>query len=446
MKQRRVSGLAAVAAAMALALGACAGPGGTGDAQPGAGTDDWGDPKGTIEFWDTNANPRLTAEWEELIDRFEKANPDIDVKYVGLPNSSYLQKVNNALATGEVPDVLLIGNDVATLIAQKALAPLDDAFKQAGLAAKIDPKMVENERRNSADKVLYKLPLSALSDVIWYRTDWLKKAGLKEPASYEEFFATAKTLTKPESNQFGFAFRGGPGAMPPMFAMTYGMSGVGEFITKDGKATLDAPENVAAFKKYISLYGTVSAKADLANDYPKIVAAFDGGSAWATHHNLGSYQDHLKALGSSNVAGVQPFPNAAGVITATSAAVSGLGVLAKSKHKAAGWKFAEFVSTDGNSDWAETVGQVPASLEAQKAPWISQAQPLTAIVKAAENPKTQYIQLPTYLPDWGSILKTEMEPDFQSVLQGKLSAEDFLGKYADRFEKAQAEYVEHAGK
>lgn len=445
MKQRRVSGLAAVAAAAALALGACAGPG-TGDAQSGAGTDDWGDPKGTIEFWDTNANPRLSAEWDKLIERFEKANPDIDVKYVGLPNSSYLQKVNNALATGQVPDVLLIGNDVASLIAQKALAPLDDAYKTAGLDAKLDPKMVENERRNSADKVLYKLPLSALSDVIWYRTDWLKKAGLKEPASYDEFFATAKALTKPGSNQFGFAFRGGPGAMPPMFAMTYGMSGVGEFITKDGQATLDKPENVAAFKKYISLYATVSAKADLSNDYAKIVAEFDGGSAWATHHNLGSYQDHVKTLGAANVAGVQPFPNADGVITATAPAVSGLGVLAKSKNKAAAWKFAEFMSTEGNSQWVETVGQVPASLEAQKAPWLSKAQPLTEIVKTAANPKTQYIQLPTYLPDWGSILKTEMEPDFQSVLQGKLSAEDFLGKYAERFEKAQVEYKEHAGK
>ncbi len=446
MKQRRVSGLAAVAAAAALALSACAGPGGGGDAQSGTGTEDWGDPKGTIEFWDTNANPRLSAEWDKLIERFEKANPDIDVKYVGLPNSSYLQKVNNALATGQVPDVLLIGNDVASLIAQKALAPLDDAYKTAGLDAKLDPKMVENERRNSADKVLYKLPLSALSDVIWYRTDWLKKAGLKEPASYDEFFAIAKTLTKPESNQFGFAFRGGPGAMPPMFAMTYGMSGVGEFITEDGQATLDSPENVAAFKKYISLYATVSAKADLSNDYAKIVAEFDGGSAWATHHNLGSYQDHVKTLGAANVAGVQPFPNADGVITPTAPAVSGLGVLAKSKNKAAAWKFAEFMSTEGNSQWVETVGQVPASLAAQKEPWVAKSQPLTDIVKTAANPKTQYVQLPTYLPDWGSILKTEMEPDFQSVLQGKLTAEAFLGKYAERFEKAQVEYVEHAGK
>jgi multiple sugar transport system substrate-binding protein len=440
---RRATALAALSVTTLL-VGACAGPGSSGSDTAAEDTVDWGEATGTVEFWDTNANPRLSAKWEELIAQFEQEHPDIDVTYVGLPNSSYLQKVNNALATGEVPDVMLIGNDVATLIAQNALAPLDEAFEK-DIESEIDPKMVENERRNSSEGTLYKAPLSALSDVIWYRTDWLDQAGLETPTTYEEFFANAKALTEPQANRFGFAFRGGPGSMPPMFAMTYGMSGIGDFFTEDGEATLDDPDNLAAFKEYISLYSDVSAQADLSNDYAKIVAAFDGGSAWATHHNLGSYQDHIKALGADKVEGVQPFPNEDGVVTATSPAISGLGILEKSENKAAAWEFVKFMATEGNSSWAETVGQVPASIESQEAPWIAQAQPLTAIVEAAQNPKTQYLQLPTYLPDWGAILKTEMEPDFQGVLQGSMTPEDFLSKYADRFEKAEAEYREFAG-
>jgi multiple sugar transport system substrate-binding protein len=441
----RLVGLAAVAAA--LVISGCAGPGsGSGEAAPEAATADWGEAKGTIDFWDTNANPRLTAKWEELIARFEKDNPDIKVNYVGLPNSSYLQKVQNALATGEIPDVLLIGNDIASLIAQKALVPVDDAFTEAALGDKIDKSMVETERGNSADNKLYKAPLTALSDVIWYRKDWLAEANLKEPKTYDEFFANAEALTDPGANRFGFAFRGGPGSMPPMIAMTYGISGVGEFFTESGQATLDNKNNVAAFKRYVSLYGTVSATADISNDYPKIVAAFDGGSAWAMHHNLGSYQDHVTALGADKVAGVQPFPNKDGVITATSPAISGLSILADSENKAAAWEFVKFMSTDGNSEWAETVGQVPALVDAQGDEWVQQSQPLKAVVEAAENSKTQYVRLPTYLPDWGAILKTEMEPDFQAVLQKTLSPEDFLSKYATRFEEALAEYKEHGGK
>jgi multiple sugar transport system substrate-binding protein len=306
--------------------------------------------------------------------------------------------------------------------------------------------MVETERGNSADRLLYKAPLTALSDVIWYRKDWLTDANLKAPKSYDDFFADAKALTNPGANHFGFAFRGGPGSMPPMIAMTYGISGVGEFFTKDDKATLDDKANVAAFKRYIGLYGNQSAPADISNDYPKIVAAFDGGSAWAMHHNLGSYQDHVTALGAGTVAGVQPFPNKKGVITATSPAISGLSIMAGSKNKAAAWKFVQYMSTDGNSDWSETVGQVPALKAAQKDQWVQDSQPIKAVIETAANPKTQYVRLPTYLPDWGSILKTEMEPDFQAVLQKTMTPEDFLSKYASRFEDALAEYKEHGGK
>jgi multiple sugar transport system substrate-binding protein len=440
----RLVGLAAVAAA--LVISGCAGPGSGTGAAPEPATADWGEPKGTIEFWDTNANLRLTAKWEELIAAFEKANPDIKVNYVGLPNSSYLQKVQNALATGEIPDVLLIGNDIASLIAQKALVPVDDAFKESGLPDKVDKSMVETEQGNSADRKLYKAPLTALSDVIWYRKDWLAEANLSEPKSYDEFFDAAEKLTNPGANRFGFAFRGGPGSMPPMIAMTYGMSGTGEFFTKDGKATIDDKANVEAFKRYVGLYGTISAPADISNDYPKIVAAFDGGSAWAMHHNLGSYQDHITALGADKVAGVQPFPNDDGVITATSPAISGLSILAGSEKKAAAWKFVEYMSTTGNSGWAETVGQVPALVEAQGDTWVQNSQPLKAVVETAENSKTQYVRLPTYLPDWGAILKTEMEPDFQAVLQKTMTSEDFLSKYATRFEDALADYKKNAGK
>jgi multiple sugar transport system substrate-binding protein len=433
---------AATAAVAALTLAGCSGPMNSGGSEATSNPDEWGEAKGTIQFWDTNANPTLTKKWEKLIDDFGAANPDIKVEYVGLPNSSYLQKVDNALASGEVPDVLLIGNDIAHLLAQNALVSLDEAFEKSSLTGKIDRTMIDNERRNSADSRVYKAPLSALSDVIWYRTDWLKQKGIQEPKTYDEFFTVTQQLTEKQKNKFGFAFRGGPGSMPPMFAMTYGMAGIGKFFTDSGECTFNDPAAVKALERYVGLYGTVSAPADLSNDYAKIVAAFDGGSAWATHHNLGSTQDHFKALGPENIAGVQPFPNADGVITATAPAISGLGILAKSEKKAAAWKFIEFMSTEANSEWTEAVGQVPANVEAAKAPWVQQSQPLRTIVETSKNTKTQYLQLPTYLPDYSKILKTEMEADFQKVLQKQLTAQAFADKYAARFEQAKKEYDE----
>ena len=445
LRHSRLPLVGAIMAAMALT--ACAGPtsGGKPAATGSTQVANWGKASVTIEFWDTNANPVLSKKWAALITQFEAKYPAIKVKYVGLPNSSYLQKVDNALATGQVPDVMLVGNDLAGFVAQNAMEPLDTAYK-ADLAAVMDPNMVTGVRANAPDGRLYSAPLTALSDVIWYRTDWLAKKGLKPPTSYDQFFEDAKLVTDKSKNQFGFAFRGGKGSIPPLMAMTYGMSGVGAFFTKDGKCTLSNPANVKAMQRYLSLYNTVSAEGDLTNDYPKIVAEFDGGSAWAMHHNLGSYQDHIKALGADNVAGVQPFPDSAGVVTATRPALSGLAIFQAGKHKAAAWEFAKFMSTTGNSPWAEAVGQLPANLEAAKAPWVESSQPLKAIVEAAKNPKTQYVQLPVFLPDWGPITKTQMEPDLQTVIQGKMSVQAFASKYATLFEKAFVEYKAQAKK
>ena len=77
---------------------------------------------------------------------------------------------------------------------------------------------------------------------------------------------------------------------------------------------------------------------------------------------------------------------------------------------------------------------------------MQKSQPLTAIVEVAKNPKTQYVQLPVFLPDWGPVTKTQMEPDLQTVIQGKMSVQAFASKYAAIFEKALVEYKAQGNK
>ena len=51
-----------------------------------------------------------------------------------------------------------------------------------------------------------------------------------------------------------------------------------------------------------------------------------------------------------------------------------------------------------------------------------------------------------FLPDWGPVTKTQMEPDLQAVLQGTLTVEAFTAKYAAVFEKSLADYKAHSQK
>ena len=47
---------------------------------------------------------------------------------------------------------------------------------------------------------------------------------------------------------------------------------------------------------------------------------------------------------------------------------------------------------------------------------------------------------PFYLPEFTSITASDMQPDWQLVLQGKLPVEDFLGTWADALTEAQQRY------
>src|SRR5882724_6523505 len=64
-----------------------------------------GSGKTEITFWDNNGGPARTPVFQELIRRFEAANPDITVKYTGIPSASVQQKYDTAVAGGGAPDI-----------------------------------------------------------------------------------------------------------------------------------------------------------------------------------------------------------------------------------------------------------------------------------------------------------------------------------------------------
>src|SRR6266508_1042824 len=103
----------------ALVVGACLAIAGCGGSRSG---------KTKITFWDDNGGPARTPVWEHIIAEFEKANPDIDVEYVGIPIAQVQQKYDTAIAGGGLPDIGGVSTAMlANLVAQKALDPVDQA-------------------------------------------------------------------------------------------------------------------------------------------------------------------------------------------------------------------------------------------------------------------------------------------------------------------------------
>ncbi|MFG3163126.1 ABC transporter substrate-binding protein [Streptomyces sp. NPDC048232] len=443
-RRRRTSAAVALGAVLALTATAC------GDDGSGTGGDKGaeGSGKGKIVFWDNNGGIR-TAVWKEIIADFEKANPDIDVEYVGIAATEYQSKVDTAIQGGGLPDV---GGVTASMLAgfsaQGALEPLDGRLAKSALNGQLNKDMVESlKAAGGGDGTLYSVPTSANNGVLYYRTDLFEKAGLEEPTTWDRFFTAAEKLTNAGKNEFGYTIRGGSGSIAQAFDAMYGQSGITSFWDADKKkTTVNDPKNVAALEKYAALYKKVTPAADVNNDFAKMVAQWDTGTIGLLNHNLGSYQDHVKALGADKFRGIPQPVGPGGKRVQVSNPVDGLGVFKSSKNKEAAWKFIEFAtSKEQNSKFNESAGQVPSNTGAGQDAWIQKAEPTKLAAQALNDGSTTIVQLPYYLPDWNTLSKSESEPAFQKVLLGDMSAKSFLDDLAEKLNAAQADWVEQAG-
>ncbi|WP_326577050.1 sugar ABC transporter substrate-binding protein [Actinacidiphila glaucinigra] len=433
----RLAAAVAAVSALALTASACGTDGKGSEGGEGSG-------KGTVTFWDNNGGVR-TEVWKEIISRFEKKNPDIKVKYVGVAAADVQSKYDTAIAGGKgLPDVGGVGTAMlASLVAQDALDPVTDRIEDSSLKGGFDPNLVKSVQVAGGGDELFSVPTSANMGVLWYRTDLFEAAGVPAPTTWDAFFTATEKLTDRKNNEFGFTFRGGAGSIAQALDMMYGQSGIDSFWNGDS-TTVNDPKNVAALEKYVALYKKTTPEADLNNDFTKMVAEFDNGRIGILQHNLGSFQNHLDALGKDKFAGVAMPVDAAGVRTTVSNPVDGIGLFKSSGNKQAAWKFIEFAaSAEANSLWNESAGAIPSNTQAQDDDWIASAGATKIAIDALTDPKTRIVQLPYYLPDWNTLSKADSEPEFQKVVLGRLSAKDFLDAFAGKLNAAQADWKKH---
>ncbi|UED83529.1 ABC transporter substrate-binding protein [Streptomyces profundus] len=439
MRAKWTRGATVVATGLVLAVTATA----CGDSGDDGGAE--GEGAGKIVFWDNNGGAR-TDIWNEIIDAFEDEHPDIEVEYVGVPIADVQAKYDAAIQGGSgLPDVGGVSTSyLANLVAQGALDPLDERLAESGLADELAPNMLESVRSTvGGGDELFSVPTSANQGVLWYRTDLFDEAGLEPPTTWDNFFTAAETLTDRGNNAFGFTLRGGEGSIAHALDMMYAQSGIDSFWDGD-QTTVNDPANVEALERYAALYGVATPEADLNSDFTNMVATFTGGSVGMLQHNLGSYGDHTAAFGEGVVDGL-PMPADAegGNHTFVSNPVDGLGLFRSSDNKAAAWAFIEFAASHAmNSRWNESAGQIPANTEVMNDPWIAQAPPTQAAVEALYDENTTIVQLPYYLPDWNDITKAGTEPNFQRLLLGEMTAQEFADDLAEQLNEAQAEWLE----
>src|SRR4051812_43021182 len=153
-----------------------------------------------IEYWQYVFDTRVKA-MDQLIAKFQAANPDIKVKQTTFPYADYQTKVAASIMAGQGPDVLqLFYGWVDNFIKGKMIQPLrPQAFPHADIERDFFPIVGAMKRGND----YYGVPPAVRSLALFYNKKLLKDAGLdpsKPPQTLDELVAAAEKTTKRDSS------------------------------------------------------------------------------------------------------------------------------------------------------------------------------------------------------------------------------------------------------
>jgi raffinose/stachyose/melibiose transport system substrate-binding protein len=146
-----------------------------------------------ITLWSWRQEDR--AAYEQFIDTFEQANPDINVTFEAFPPENYQTIVSTALAGGTGPDVIQVrayGN-LETIAKPGYLLPLD-AETVPELADLPEPALKAESVRD--DGKIYAVPFASQTMLVIYNKDIFEENGLEEPETWDDLVALCEKMVE----------------------------------------------------------------------------------------------------------------------------------------------------------------------------------------------------------------------------------------------------------
>jgi multiple sugar transport system substrate-binding protein len=408
---RRTAGAIVALTTTTLMLTACGRDEGSNGAEEQSGPVAEGKATGTIEVW------AMGTEGEELdafSKAFEDANPDADVKVTAIPWEAAHNKIANAIASGETPDVSLIGT---TWMGE---------FAQAG-GLMATPKDLVDEAdffpgawgSTEVGGTSYGVPWYVETRVLYYRTDLAEKAGWsKPPETWDELHQFAQDLVDKGGAEYGLSLQPGQtGSWQSMlpFAWSDGAS----ITNEDGtEYTLDSPEMTEALDFYTSFFDE-----GLSPDRVLDPGELESGFADGTYASFISGPWHTGLVEDAGVTqdqyAVAPLPGKDSAPGTSFVGGGDLAVFEDSDNSDAAWKYVQWLTEpETQQGFYETVGDLPAV----QAAWDTG--------KLASDPQLQvfgaqleHTQAPPSVPTWEQVAAT-IDSLVEQAAKGATSPED----------------------
>lgn len=354
-RRRVTAGLAVAVIAGSLVLSGC---GRTTDAGPTAATAEVDDSPATgdLTVW---AFTNQAAAMEKIAANFQDENPDVSVTVTSVPVDELPRKLETAIASGQVPDIIMPSTGLQTYVASGGIAPVPeglldwDEFFPGAVAA------------TTFDDTIYAMPWYVTVSAFYYRTDLAEAAGLSAPETWEDVAEFATAMNDTQGTQIGYYEP--PNATGAWQTIVNYLYQSGAEIIVDDEFNFDTPEVVEALEFYQSFF------VDGLTDATRVQTAVGEVEAWFADGQVGSYMTGsfsydvaLEALGGdASLLGLAPLP--AGPAGSDGyLGGSALAVMEDAKNADAAWKLLRFASTAESQQITFEVGGV---LPAGRAAW-----------------------------------------------------------------------------
>ncbi|MBP0598413.1 sugar ABC transporter substrate-binding protein [Herbaspirillum sp. LeCh32-8] len=258
-------------------------------------------------------NPDM-IELQKLAPQFEKANPDIKLRWVTMEESVLRQRLTTDIATNSGQfDLMTIGAYEAPIWAKKGwLAPM------SGLPADYDEAdLIKPVREGlSVDGKLYALPFYAESSMTYYRKDLFeqKKLTMPERPTWDEVAKLAAQLHDPAKGVYGICLRGRAGwgenmAIITTMANAWG----GRWFDEKWQPQLSSPEWKKSVAFYVDLMRKYAPPGASSNGFNENLVLFSSGKCgmWVDATVAAGMIYHGKDSKVSDKTAFAPAPSAA---------------------------------------------------------------------------------------------------------------------------------------
>ena len=199
-----------------------------------------------------SGEPEETRVYGAVVAAFERANGDVDIELVEVPEKDeHLAKLTTSFAGGTPPEVFLVNfREYSQFVVRGAVDPFENFLESNDVdLADYYPQPLE---AFTYEDRLQCMPQNISSLVVYYNEKLFREAGLRPPKagwSWQDFVATARSLTKGDAH--------GVGIEPNVIRLAPFVWSNGGEIVDDAEAptrfTLDTPEAREALEFVVSL-------------------------------------------------------------------------------------------------------------------------------------------------------------------------------------------------